>query len=245
MALRMSPSLRNCALLLGVPLLVLSPGIPSTVARAQTGAPAAAVKGNPEADRLLRRMSDYLASLKEFAFEADVIEEQFFEPGQRLQFGRTVRVQVRRPDRLRAESTGDQGSTEIVYDGRTATLLDRGQNTYITVREEGSLDRLLGRATREYSLRAPLSHLLYADPYRALPPRERMGNVIGVARIGSHACQHLAFRQKDVDWQIWIRTGDQPLPCKLVITDRNPETRGLQFSAVFPVWVTTPRLSEA
>jgi hypothetical protein len=140
---------------------------------------------------------------------------------------------------------GDQGSSEIVYDGSTVTLLDRGQNGYVSFREASSLDRVLRRATRDFRMRAPLSYLLYSDPYQALPPRERRGKVIGLARIGAHACRHLAFRQKEVDWQIWIRTGDRPLPCKLVITDRNPETRGLQFSAVFPVWVTAPKLSEA
>ena len=31
---------------------------------------------------------------------------------------------------------------------------------------------------------------------------------------------HLAFRKDKVDWQIWVRTGVQPLPVKYVITSK-------------------------
>lgn len=38
-------------------------------------------------------------------------------------------------------------------------------------------------------------------------------------------CDHYAFRQGKIDWQIWITNGDQPLPRKVVITDRSDEAR--------------------
>ena len=31
---------------------------------------------------------------------------------------------------------------------------------------------------------------------------------------------HYAFREAEVDWQIWIAQGDSPVPRKIVITDR-------------------------
>ena len=40
----------------------------------------------------------------------------------------------------------------------------------------------------------------------------------GRAQVGGLACDHYAFRQEGADWQIWIRTGNTPLPCKLLIT---------------------------
>ena len=33
-------------------------------------------------------------------------------------------------------------------------------------------------------------------------------------------CHHLAFRNTEVDWQIWVAVGDKPLPKKYVITSR-------------------------
>jgi hypothetical protein len=31
---------------------------------------------------------------------------------------------------------------------------------------------------------------------------------------------HYAFREPEVDWEVWIQDGDQPLPRKLSIVDR-------------------------
>jgi len=33
-------------------------------------------------------------------------------------------------------------------------------------------------------------------------------------------CDHLAFRTKDIDWQIWIAQGAHPYPCRYVITSK-------------------------
>ena len=41
--------------------------------------------------------------------------------------------------------------------------------------------------------------------------------------IGGELCDHFAFRQGKLDWQIWIAAGGKPLPRKLVITNRADE----------------------
>jgi hypothetical protein len=34
-------------------------------------------------------------------------------------------------------------------------------------------------------------------------------------------CDHLAFRNAEVDWQIWIAQGEAPYPCRFTITARD------------------------
>jgi hypothetical protein len=41
---------------------------------------------------------------------------------------------------------------------------------------------------------------------------------VGMSQIADTKCHHLAFRQKLLDWQLWVEDGDKPLPRKLVIT---------------------------
>ena len=41
---------------------------------------------------------------------------------------------------------------------------------------------------------------------------------VGAANIEGFVCDHYAFRQKDVDWELWIEQGGRPLPRKMVIT---------------------------
>jgi hypothetical protein len=53
-------------------------------------------------------------------------------------------------------------------------------------------------------------------------------------------CDHLAFRAPDVDWQIWIQQGAQPLPRKIVIT-----TLDLPNAPQFGITVTQWNLQPA
>ena len=45
------------------------------------------------------------------------------------------------------------------------------------------------------------------------------------SRIGGVECDHVAIRQPDVDWQVWIEKGDAPLPRKVVITTKTQPTQ--------------------
>ena len=45
--------------------------------------------------------------------------------------------------------------------------------------------------------------------------------MIGDDTLDGKACTHYAYRQPDIDWQLWIRQGPQPLPCRMVISRRD------------------------
>jgi hypothetical protein len=63
-----------------------------------------------------------------------------------------------------------------------------------------------------------------------------------MADVNGRSCRALAFVEKDIDWQIWIDTGPQLTPCKLVITYKT-EPAQPQFSAVFTDWDFAPRIA--
>jgi hypothetical protein len=47
-----------------------------------------------------------------------------------------------------------------------------------------------------------------------------VGKHIGRGVVDGVECEHLAFRDLDIDWQIWIEVGDRPIPHKYVITSK-------------------------
>ena len=51
------------------------------------------------------------------------------------------------------------------------------------------------------------------------------------------------FQTKDIDWQIWVEDSPTPLPRKFLITDKT--VKGLQFTAVFTKWNTSPQFEES
>ena len=61
--------------------------------------------------------------------------------------------------------------------------------------------------------------------------------------IGDDLCDHYAFRQAKADWQIWITTGDKPLPRKVVITNRTDEARPQSVSLID--WNLKPKFTDA
>ena len=60
---------------------------------------------------------------------------------------------------------------------------------------------------------------------------------LGSGVIGGVECDHLAFRTKEVDWQIWIAQGPRPYPCRYVITSKLV-ANGPQYSVRIRDWKT-------
>ena len=55
---------------------------------------------DPKVDKILRQMCDYLKSAEQYRFRAQATFEKVSVSGQKLEYGETVKVSVRRPDRL-------------------------------------------------------------------------------------------------------------------------------------------------
>lgn len=66
----------------------------------------------------------------------------------------------------------------------------------------------------------PGADLLVADPYAALAAGVLEAKYLGTGIVDGVSCEHLAFRNFDTDWQLWVQAGDQPIPRKLVITSK-------------------------
>ena len=60
--------------------------------------------------------------------------------------------------------------------------------------------------------------------------------------VNGRGCHTLAFVERDIDWQIWIDTGPQLTPCKLVFTYKMQPSQP-QSSAVFTDWDFAPRIA--
>jgi len=197
---------------------------------------------DPKAGEVLQQTCDYLKNLRQFSVQAEITEDVLLTSGQRIQSGRSLEAAVRRPDRLRAESVGDMDNRLLVYDGKTITLLDRTKNFYTTITAPPDLDAALEHGTQAFNLRAPLADLIYTKAYEYLTEGVLSGFYVGLSKVQGVPCHHLAFREKDIDWQIWVEDGPTPLPRKFLITDKTAQ--GLQFTAVFTKWNTSPQLED-
>lgn len=207
-------------------LLALSfaiPGIHAQTALAATDQPAANPV-DPASIEALKNMGAHLQTLKRFEVSTELTGERVLADGQKLQHTATADLDVERPNKLRARMHSPRSEREIIYDGKQATLFTP-QKYYSTVKFTGTLGELIARLEEKYAVQMPLADMfLWGTPAASFDKIESAMNA-GQDFVGNDLCDHYAFRQANIDWQIWITTGSKPLPRKLVITNRGDEAR--------------------
>lgn len=65
-------------------------------------------------------MGEFLRNQQAFAVQARGNTDGVLPSGQKVQYGSTVDMKVRRPDRMRIDITGDRRNERIYYDARSS-----------------------------------------------------------------------------------------------------------------------------
>ncbi len=198
----------------------------------------------PQAEELLGHMAAFLNNLNQFTFRADTSEDRLLSSGQKLQFAQTVSVAVQRPDRFRIDIRGDLYNQQLFFDGEVITLLDTDRNYYGTLKAPSTIESALDHGIESFGLHAPLADFIRRnEAFVDLPPYIESAFYVGLHEVGGVLCHHLAFRQDDVDWQIWIENSDTPVPRKIIVTQKHV-TGAPQFSALISDWTLAPNLPD-
>jgi hypothetical protein len=203
--------------------------------------PAGSKKIDPQADQMLRRMTDYLASLPSFKVRSSATDEVVTTAGQKIQIESESDVSVARPNRLRSEQVGAKNGLAFWYDGRTMTLECKSNGTYATLPAPPTIDETIDKARKQFQIEAPGADLLYSRPYDILTEQVTGGKFMGRETVDGQPANHLAFRGEEVDWQIWIADSAQPLPVRFEITSKTVKGSP-EFSVRLTNWQPQARI---
>jgi len=173
-----------------------------------------------DADKILKKMFDYVAGQKTLSITFDSDIEVITSNLQKIQFTSSGQVQLSRPDKLRATRTGGYRDVEIVFDGKTLTMNNKDANDFAQIESPGSTDQLIDLLREKHGVVAPGADLLFSNAFDVMMADVIEGAQIGQGVIDGVECDHLAFRNLDTDWQIWIEAGARPIPRKYVITSK-------------------------
>ena len=188
-------------------------------------------------------MGAYLQTLKRFQVSTELTGERVLADGQKLQHTATADMDVERPNKIRAVMKSARSEREIIYDGKTVTLYTPAQKYYSTVEFTETIGSLIGKLEDRYGVELPMSDLfLFGTPAAPLDKLESAMNA-GQDFVGDDLCDHYAYRQGKIDWQIWITTGSKPLPRKIVITNRADDARPQSVSLID--WDLKPAFKDA
>ena len=222
---------RAALLLLSLSLAVAEPHVYAQSAQGAPSQPQASAV-DPGSIAALKEMGSHLQSLKRFRVTTDLTAERVLADGQKLQHAATATLDVARPNKLRAVMRSARSERELFYDGKTVVLYTPAQKYYSTVEFAGTLGELIGRLRERFGVEVPLADLfLWGTPAAPIDKIESAMNA-GQDFIDEDLCDHYAFRQGSIDWQIWITVGSKPLPRKIVITNRADEARPQSVSLI-------------
>ena len=197
---------------------------------------------DPDAIAALQKMGAFLREQQKFSVRATVTTDDLLASGQKVQFGGTIELMVRRPDRMRADIRGDRLDEHMYYDGKTFTIFGEKVGYYASFQAPPTLAEMKDVAEKRYGIDLPLADLFYWGTEHDGTSDITAATKVGVATVEGTACDHFAFRQKDVDWELWIEQGARPLPRKLVITTTSEKSRP-QHGMVLS-WDLAPKLGD-
>ena len=173
---------------------------------------------DPEAETVLRQLSDHNKQVKTAVLRLTDTIDEVQADGRKIQFSHVRKFTVARPDKLKVETTGDVTSRTLWKDGKTLTVLDRDKNVYAQIPDPGTIDQAIDLLQEKYNMSLPAADLLSEDVYETMTANCNAIDYVGIGYVGEEKCHHLAFAGDNIDWQMWISTGDKPSTRKMVIT---------------------------
>ncbi|MEF8701603.1 MAG: DUF2092 domain-containing protein [Candidatus Accumulibacter sp. UW20] len=138
----------------------------------------------------------------------------------RTQFASSGDVLLSRPDKLRAHRVGGYADVALFFDGKQVSVLGKSINGYAQFDAPGNLDHLIEALRAGHGVALPGADLLLSRPYDVLVAGVMEAKHVGRGVIDGVECEHLAFRNLETDWQLWVQVGQSPIPRKLVITSK-------------------------
>ena len=173
-----------------------------------------------DAKSILKAMSDYINSQKtiEITFDSDI--EVITPQLEKIQFTNSGDILMSRPNKLRAHRVGGYADVALFFDGKTVSVYGKHLNRYAQFDSPGTIDQLIVVLREGRGVALPGADLLLSNSYEALVAGVNEAKYIGRGVIDERECEHLAFRNFDTDWQLWVEVGKNPVPRKLVITSK-------------------------
>ncbi len=228
-------------LLCAFALPFLAPGIGQ--AAESESAPPKAQAIDPEAVAALNKMGAYLRTLSSFEVALDTTRDMVLDNGQKVQVSGETDYKVRRPNDFVIVMASDRKTRDIYYDGKSLTVYAPRVHYYATVPAPSTIKETLAAAYDKYGIELPMEDLFRWGTPEDKHSDLKSGTLVGYAKIDGKDTDQYAFRQGDIDWQIWIQRGDKPLPVKAVITTASDPAKP-EFDTVMH-WTPAANFSDA
>jgi hypothetical protein len=193
----------------------------------------------PDGRDVMARMAEFMSGHEQIAFEALVTYEAVQESGQKLHFDMLQRMAVSKPDRLFWVTLHDNATADSAwFDSGDFILLRQPANVWGEIDLPPNIPEAVERLVFEYDLDVPFADLLSGDPSELwLGEDVTSVEYVGEAWVDGFWTDHIAIRKAGVDFEIWIRQGEEPFPQRIhiIFTDEEGDPA---YAARFRQWAS-------
>lgn len=197
-------------------------------------------KVDPDVVNRIEEMGKYLRSLKQFEVKSNFTFEIVTDDNQKFSYPGELHYKVKRPNRLFAELKSDHKNRQYYYDGTSMTIYDPKSKFYGQIAAPDTIDELMEEIESNYKIVLPLEDLFDWGTDKAPTDKIKMATYIGESKIGNYEVDQFVIRQGNIDWQLWVRKGDKPIPQKMIYTATDDQARP-QFTAELD-WNLDPKI---
>jgi hypothetical protein len=227
--------------------LIAGLALPSAAISEEKPPAVASSPESTEAKALLMRMADLLAKTQAFSVTITAGYDVVQDNGEKIEFGEVRQVLIDRPDRLRILSEFSNGEKlTIHFDGKELIVFSPKENVFAKLERKGSVDDMLKYVVLDLQTPIPLAMLFLQSIREELEKRITEVDNVELTNIAGKPADHLAVRTADIDFQIWLAQGEQPLPLPLrVVITYKKDVGQPQFRANLSDWNLAPKVDEA
>lgn len=132
------------------------------------------------------------------------------------------KIDMKRPNFLSIRSTinknADRG-VDVVSDGKNFYMHLKQLKQYTERKSPAKLAEI-GRAILplgQQNTGMLFQNVLADDPMEALLEGVTEGKYVGIEKVGDQEAHHLTFKQPNLDWELWVSTGEHPF----ILKDKN------------------------
>jgi len=173
---------------------------------------------------------------KQFSFQARTLRVYADADGRFLHIGHTLKVLIRRPDRLRVDIDGDDGASQVFYDGKTLVFYGPAKKEYVSLPVPDTIEGMIKEAEKRVGFDFPLEDFVSPAPDKALLSGVTEAKIVNEVTIDGVAANHLTlFQPPGLELELWLTKDTQSLPKRLFITYRSIPGQP-NFIATFSDW---------
>jgi len=166
-------------------------------------------------------MGAYLRGLKRFRVDAETATDVTSPNEQNVSALNHTELDVIQPRQFRAMVVGGDRVRGMVYDAGQYTLFEaaNGKHIFTKGRTAPTIYEMVQTFNEDYGIELPLVDLFYWGANPNDVDVLTFAAFVGLDKVSGTWCNHYVYQQQGVDWELWIRAGGRPLPCRLAIAD--------------------------